>query len=144
MGSGFASWCISCSVLLALMVVEVSNARKITRRHHLEQGSIGSNYLRQPSSTVHGDHIDPSGKIFFKMEDLKVGKTMAVYFTSKELSASPRLLSRKEADSIPFSSTKLPEIIDLFEFSKDSHQAKAVEYTIKQCELEPLKGELRF
>ncbi|GMJ12638.1 unknown seed protein like 1 [Hibiscus trionum] len=144
MGSGFASWCISCCVLLALMVVEVSNARKITRRHHIEQGSIGSNYLQQPSSTVHGDHIDPSGKIFFKMEDLKVGKTMAIYFTSKDLSASPRLLSRKEADSIPFSSTKLPQIIDLFEFSKDSHQAKAVEYTIKQCELEPLKGELRF
>lgn len=141
MGSGFASCCIFSSVLLlAFMLGQGRNVR----RHHVEEGSTGLNYLRQASSSIDGDRIDPSGKIFFKMEDLKVGKTMAIYLTNKDPSTSPHLLSREEANSIPFSSAKIAQIIDFFRFSKDSHQAKAIEYTIKQCELEPLEDELRF
>ncbi|XVE67370.1 hypothetical protein DITRI_Ditri08aG0154900 [Diplodiscus trichospermus] len=134
MGSGFASWCISLSVLLALMCAEVGNARKIiTSRQDMED-------LQQPSSTMD----NPSLNIFFKIDELKAGKTMAIYFHSKDLSVSPHLLSREEANSIPFTSTQLPHLLELFSFSNGSPQAKAMDYTLKQCELEPPKGDIRF
>ncbi|XVF45764.1 hypothetical protein PTKIN_Ptkin02bG0232400 [Pterospermum kingtungense] len=142
MGSGFASWCISLSVFLALMCAQIGTARKIT-----------TNYLQQLSSTgddddshvlAHMDHMNPSLNIFFKIDDLKVGKTMPIYFSNKDLSASPHLLSREEAISIPFSSKQLPQLIEFFSLSKDSSQAKAMEYTLRECELEPPNGEVRF
>ncbi|XVF00690.1 hypothetical protein REPUB_Repub04eG0023000 [Reevesia pubescens] len=139
MASGFGSWCISLSVLLALMCAQAGNARKITHRQDMEEGE-STNYLQQPSM----NHMDPSLNIFFKIYDLKVGKTIPIYFPNKDLSVSPHLLSREEANSIPFSSTKLPQLLDFFSFSRVSHQAKAMEYTLKQCELEPPKGEIRF
>ncbi|XP_021286965.1 BURP domain-containing protein BNM2A-like isoform X2 [Herrania umbratica] len=151
MGSDFASWCIYLSVLLALMCAQAGNARKITHRQLKEEGG-SKNYLQQPSNTMdghthllaHKDHMDPSINIFFKIDDLKLGKTMPVYLPSKDLSASPHLLSREEANSIPFSSTQLPQLLQFFSFSKDSRQAKAMDYTLRQCELEPTKGEIRF
>ncbi|XP_022726933.1 BURP domain-containing protein BNM2A-like [Durio zibethinus] len=104
---------------------------------------VSTNYLQQPSGTMDG-HMDPSQNIFFKIDDFKVGKTMVIYLPSKDLSAFPHLLSREEANSIPFSSTQLTQLIEFFSFSKDSRQAKAMEYTLRQCELEPPKGEIRF
>lgn len=118
MSSDFASWCISLSVFLALMAkINISFAFA---------------------------HMDPSLNIFFKIDDLKVGKTLPIYFPNKNLSASPHLLSREEANSIPFSSAKLPQLIKFFSFSKDSSQAKAMEYTLRECELEPSEVEVRF
>ncbi|XWS67566.1 hypothetical protein CRYUN_Cryun04dG0017000 [Craigia yunnanensis] len=151
MGSDFASWCISLSVFFALMCAQASNVRKTTRTQHIGEGA-STNYLQQASSTMDGDthvlahmdHMDPSLNIFFKIDDLKVGKTMPIYLPSKDLSASPHLLSREEANSIPFSSTQFPQLIEFFSFSKDSRQAKAMEYTLEQCEFEPPKGEIRF
>ncbi|XP_022749230.1 BURP domain-containing protein BNM2A-like [Durio zibethinus] len=151
MGSDFA-WCISFLVLLVLMCAKASSARKITGRQDMEEGPISTSYLQQPSSTINGDshvlahmeHLDPSLNIFFKIDDLKVGKTTAIYLPSKDFSVSPHLLSREEANSIPFSSTKLPQLLEFFSFSKDSTQAKAMDYTLKQCEFEPPKGEIRF
>ncbi|XP_022762237.1 BURP domain-containing protein BNM2A-like [Durio zibethinus] len=147
MVSDFASWCISSSVLLALMCAQVSYARM----QHIEEGP-STNYQQQPSSTMDGsthelahmDHMDPLVNIFFKIDDLKFGKTMAIYLPTKDLSVSPHLLSSEEAKSIPFSSTQLPKLLDFFSFFRDSRQAKAMEYTLKQCELEPPKGEIRF
>lgn len=134
MGSDFASWCISLYVLLALMSAQASQ----------RQGPISTSYnLQQPSSTM--DHLEPSSvNIFLKIDELKVGKTMAIYLPNQDLSVSPHLLSREETNSIPFSSSKLPQLLDFFSFSKDSPQAKAMDYTLKQCELEPPKGEIRF
>ncbi|OMO92119.1 hypothetical protein COLO4_17855 [Corchorus olitorius] len=130
--SGFVSWCISISLLLALMSAQAGYARKITHRQDMEESSMA------------GHNMDPSVNIYFKINDLKIGKTIPVYLHSKNLSASPHLLSREEAKSIPFSSKKLPQLLDFFSFSKDSTQAKAMEYTLKQCELEPIKGETGF
>ncbi|XVE48667.1 hypothetical protein DITRI_Ditri01bG0020900 [Diplodiscus trichospermus] len=142
MGSDFASRFISLSVFLALMCAEPSYARKIiTSRQQVGDGAR-RNHLQQPSTAM--DHTDPSLNIFFRIDDLKVGKTMSIYLPSKDFSASPHLLSREEASSIPFSSAHLPQLLGFFSFSKGSRQAKAMEYTLKQCEFEPTNGEITF
>lgn len=66
------------------------------------------------------------------------------YTSQKITSTSPRLLARKEADSIPSSISNLPYLLQLFSFPQDSTQAKAVEYTLTQCDLQPIKGEAKF
>lgn len=96
------------------------------------------------SHSSSSSHMDPSLNVFFTINDLKVGKSMPVYFSKKDLSASPRLLPKEEADSIPFSVSKLQYLVEYFSFSKDSSQAQAIEYTLRQCELKPIKGETRL
>jgi hypothetical protein len=92
----------------------------------------------------HMDMHGPSLNVFFTIDDLKVGKIKPIYFPEKDPSMSPRLLSREEADTIPFSSKQLPNLLEFFSFSIDSPQAKAMEYTLGQCELEPIEGETKF
>ncbi|XP_065854973.1 BURP domain-containing protein BNM2A-like [Euphorbia lathyris] len=58
---------------------------------------------------------------------------------SKQLADS----SKNEANSIPFSCTHLPYLPHLFSFSPDSPQAKSMENTLKQCEINPIKGETK-
>ncbi|KAK2988567.1 hypothetical protein RJ640_016427 [Escallonia rubra] len=95
-----------------------------------------------PSS--HMDHMDPSLLVFFIMEDLKVGKTMPIYFPKRNPSSSPRMLPREEADAIAFSHKELPNLLQQFSFSQGSPQAKAMEDTIRQCEIPPIIGETKF
>lgn len=90
------------------------------------------------------DHDDLSYHIFFTINDLKVGKKIPLYFSIKDPSTSPPLLPRAEADSIPFSSSQLPQLLQFLSFSKDSPQAKAMQQTLHQCELQPLDGETKF
>ncbi|KAA8545956.1 hypothetical protein F0562_020593 [Nyssa sinensis] len=40
--------------------------------------------------------------------------------------------------------SQLPDILEFFSFSKDSPQAKAMEDTLRHCEIEPIKGENKF
>lgn len=106
-------------------------------RHHMQKHR---NHEHGHTSS----HMDPALSVFFTTKDLVVGKTLPIYFPKRDLSASPRLLPREEADSIPFSVSQIPYLLDYFSFSKDSPQAKAIEYTLRQCELEPIKGETRI
>ncbi|KAJ4716492.1 BURP domain-containing protein [Melia azedarach] len=90
------------------------------------------------------NHMDPSTMVFFTMKDLKVGKTMPVYFRKRDHSTSPPLLPREEVDSIPFSLKQLPYLLEFFSFSQDSLQAKSMENTLRHCEISPIKGETKF
>ncbi|XP_018506889.1 BURP domain protein USPL1 [Pyrus x bretschneideri] len=94
-----------------------------------------------PSSHMH--HMDHSLMIFFTLKDLKLGKTMAIYFPKRNPSKSPHLLPRVEAELFPFSSKQLHHLLQVFSFSQDSPQAKAMEDTLRQCETEPIKGEIK-
>ncbi|KAM1233300.1 hypothetical protein ACFX2J_003019 [Malus domestica] len=76
-------------------------------------------------------HMDHSLMIFFTLKDLKLGKTMAIYFPKRNLSKSPHLLPRVEADLFPFSSKQLHYLLQVFSFSQDSPQAKAMEDTLR-------------
>ncbi|XP_027160645.1 BURP domain-containing protein BNM2A-like [Coffea eugenioides] len=92
------------------------------------------------------NHMDLSTTVFFLLDDLKLGKTMPIYFPDRDLtsSSSPPLLSETEADDIPFSSQQLPNLLRLFSFSPGSPQAIAMEDTLRQCEIAPIKGETKF
>ncbi|XP_022762313.1 BURP domain-containing protein BNM2A-like [Durio zibethinus] len=92
----------------------------------------------------HMEHMDRSMMVFFTLNDLKVGKSMPIYFPKKDPSTSPHLLPREEADSIPFSLKQLPHLLQFFSFLQDSPQAKAMEDTLRQCETKAIKGETKF
>ncbi|XP_022896880.1 BURP domain-containing protein BNM2A-like [Olea europaea var. sylvestris] len=95
-------------------------------------------------SSSHMDHMDPSVLVFFQLDDLKQGNSMPIHFPRRKPNSSPRLLSKQEADSIPFQLQKLPNLLELFSFSQDSPQAQAMENTLRECETEPIKGETKF
>jgi len=97
--------------------------------------------IKVPETAV---DIDPSLNVFFKVDDLKAGKRMPIFFAIKNSSSSPRLLPREEADSIPFSSGKLSDLLDFFSFPENSPQAKAMKYTLTECEMPPLRAETKF
>ena len=90
------------------------------------------------------DHMDPSSMVFFTLNDLKVGRTMSLYFRERDPSVSPQFLPREKADSIPFSSKQLPYLLQHFSFQPGSSQAKGMEHTLNQCETRPIKGEIKF
>ncbi|PON84903.1 BURP domain containing protein [Trema orientale] len=134
-------WSLLFYASLLIWILEQSSARKTTIRD--KKGTIKDH---DPSSHLHHVmmNVDPSVNVFFTPNDLKIGKTIPIYFSEKNHSVSPRLLSKEESDSIPFSLSELPNLLDYFSFPKDSPQAKAMEYTLTQCQLEPIKGETRF
>ncbi|KAI3497323.1 hypothetical protein L1887_39849 [Cichorium endivia] len=111
----------------------------------LLQFSLGSN-AREIIKEDHGGHggLDPALNVFFRVNDLYLGKKMSIYFATNYNSTPTHLLSRDDADSIPFSSSKLPYLLEFFSFSNQSPQAKAMETTLKQCELKPKEGEIKF
>ncbi|KAK4284700.1 hypothetical protein QN277_001493 [Acacia crassicarpa] len=53
----------------------------------------------------------------------------------------PHFLTRKEADSIPFSTSQLPSVLQLLSVPQDSPMAQAMRGTLEQCELQPLTAE---
>ncbi|KAL8553219.1 hypothetical protein ACS0TY_001753 [Phlomoides rotata] len=125
------------SLLLYLLTLQVSahdhNDIRIEQLHS------------HTSSQSHMHHIDPSVIVFFFVQDLKLGNAMPIYFPTRELSdAFPRLLSKDEADAIPFSSHHLHHLLHRFAFSPDSPQGNAMKDTLQECEREPIKGETKF
>ncbi|KAJ1378508.1 BURP domain [Sesbania bispinosa] len=102
-----------------------------------EQDSEDSN---GPPSPIE-DHIEAFKTGFFTLDDLHVGNVMTLQFPIQEIS---HFLSRKEADSIPFSMSQLPSVLQLFSIPQDSPQAKSMRGTLEQCEAEPITGETKF
>ncbi|KAL7002711.1 hypothetical protein U1Q18_003870 [Sarracenia purpurea var. burkii] len=152
MDSRFASCGFLFCVLLILLCIHSKSWKDVDREeNNLQQTSIDD--AKQAHKDMHANHVhdespsspmDPSLNVFFTVDDLKLGKRIPIYFSTKNLSTSPHLLPREEADSIPFSSARLPELLDFFSFPKGSRQAEAIEYTLRECELEPIKGEAKF
>ncbi|CAN4107565.1 unnamed protein product [Withania somnifera] len=95
-------------------------------------------------SSSHMDHIDPSLRVFFLIDDLKLGKAITVSFPRRDLSSSPSFLPKEEADSIPFSQKELPNLLQRYSVSRNSPQGKAMEDTLRECEAPPIKGETKF
>jgi hypothetical protein len=89
-------------------------------------------------------HDDSPFVVFFNLKDLKLGNKWTVYLPPSEKSRPNLILPREQAESIPFSSKHLPYILELFSFSPDSPQAKAVESTLTDCEGTHVPGETKF
>jgi len=87
------------------------------------------------------DHTEAFEKGFFNLEDLHVGNVMTLQFSVQETSP---LFSRKEADSIPFSVSQLPSVLQLFSIPKDSLEAKTMRGTLEHCKEETVIGETKI
>ncbi|KAH6760626.1 hypothetical protein C2S51_017575 [Perilla frutescens var. frutescens] len=88
-------------------------------------------------------HDDPNVALFFLEKDLYAGNKMNLHF-SKPTNQETKFLPRKVADSIPFSSNKLPEIYSMFSVNPDSDEAESMKKTIQECEDAGIKGEEKF
>ncbi|KAF8678547.1 hypothetical protein HU200_046162 [Digitaria exilis] len=86
-------------------------------------------------------HDDPSVALFFKKEDIHPGKKVTVQFTNAEGASGAKFLPRGEAEAIPFSSEKMPEILSRFSVSSDSVEAAEMAQTLRDCEAPAAKGE---
>ena len=67
---------------------------------------------------------------------------MAVRFT--KTSSAAHFLPHQVAESIPFSSNKLPEILKRFSVKENSAEAQMIQKTIKQCETPAIVGEVKY
>ncbi|KQK09599.1 BURP domain-containing protein 3 [Brachypodium distachyon] len=85
-------------------------------------------------------HDDPSAALFFLEKDLHAGKKLAVHFMATT-GAGEKFLPRSEADAIPFSSEKVPEILSRFSVKPDSTEAAQMTQTLHDCEEAAAKGE---
>ncbi|KAL0447460.1 UNVERIFIED_CONTAM: BURP domain-containing protein 3 [Sesamum latifolium] len=98
---------------------------------------------RAGENQLQGDD-DPNAALSFMEKDLYPGKLMKLDF-SKNGNRAP-FLTRHDADSVPFSSDKLPEILSEFSVDPSSDEAEAMKKTIQGCEQisKSVKGEEKF
>ncbi|XP_058113588.1 BURP domain-containing protein 3-like [Magnolia sinica] len=82
---------------------------------------------------------DPTVALFFLEKDLHPGKQMSLFFTNTTPGAA--FLPQQAANSIPFSSDKLQEILHHFSIQPQSPEADAMKGTIQRCEEPAMKGE---
>ncbi|KAL8522011.1 hypothetical protein ACS0TY_012244 [Phlomoides rotata] len=82
---------------------------------------------------------NPNVALFFLEKDLHTGKNINLQFSKNTNEAT--FLPREVADSLPFSSNKLPEIFDKFSVNPSSDEATVMKKTIKECEEKAIKGE---
>ncbi|CAO2142062.1 unnamed protein product [Urochloa humidicola] len=81
---------------------------------------------------------DSVGRTFFLQHDLYPGSKMTLHFTLAAPGAPS--LPRARADSIPFTSAKISEILSLFSIPANSPAATAVRHTLAECEAPPVPG----
>uniref|UniRef100_A0A0E0KZV1 BURP domain-containing protein n=1 Tax=Oryza punctata TaxID=4537 RepID=A0A0E0KZV1_ORYPU len=82
---------------------------------------------------------DTVGSVFFLEKDLFPGSKMTLHFTSATAGAA--LLPRARAESIPFASSKLPEILTQLSIPAGSPTADAMQSTLAECEAARIAGE---
>lgn len=87
-------------------------------------------------------HDDPNVALFFLEEDMRPNMKMNLHFVKSSNAAT--FLPRQVAKSIPFSSNKLPEILNQFSVEPGSSEAEIMKETIKECEEPSTKGEEKY
>ncbi|XP_022769614.1 BURP domain-containing protein 3-like [Durio zibethinus] len=111
----------------------------------------------QPSSkTMKHDHnMENHGHDDIGSEDVGVftvddvlsfyaGRELSTFFSIRNHSLYPGFLPREVADSIPFSSSESLKILQFFSVSPDSPKGKTVKDTLRRCEIEAAKGEIKI
>ncbi|OAY55107.1 BURP domain protein RD22-like isoform X2 [Manihot esculenta] len=80
--------------------------------------------------------------IFFLQDDLLPGKKMKLAFTKSTNGSN--FLPREIAESIPFSTNKLSEILNHFSINPRSKEAEIMKITIEECEAPNLRGQDKY
>lgn len=88
-----------------------------------------------PSAYAHREE-DWVGSVLFHKNDLYPGSMMTLHFAS----SSATTLPHARANSIPFSSTKIPEILSHLSIPISSPDAVNIHYTLTECEAPPTPG----
>ncbi|KAK1266840.1 BURP domain-containing protein 3 [Acorus gramineus] len=88
-------------------------------------------------------HDDPNVALFFREEALRKGTHINLHFTTTTAvgTTGTALLPRRTAESLPFSSAKLPEILSRLSVDPKSEQAAEMKTTLRECEDPAAKGE---
>ncbi|XP_010249743.1 PREDICTED: BURP domain protein RD22 [Nelumbo nucifera] len=82
---------------------------------------------------------DPNVALFFMEKDLNAGTKMNLRFTKTTSGAT--FLPRQVADTIPFSSKALPQILRQFSVEPQSEEAELMKNTLEDCEMPAMEGE---
>ncbi|KAK9130890.1 hypothetical protein Sjap_011377 [Stephania japonica] len=85
---------------------------------------------------------DKDYSYFFLQNQIHPGSILNLHFTKTTVGTT--FLPRQVANSYPFSSANLPQILDRFGLNPQSKQAKVVQETIRDCEAPAADGEERF
>ncbi|KAK6782634.1 hypothetical protein RDI58_020430 [Solanum bulbocastanum] len=85
---------------------------------------------------------NPNVALFFLEKDLHQGSNMYLQFVKNTNGAA--FLPREEADSIPFSSEKMPEILNQFSVDPESEEGQIMKQTVQECEEPGIKGEEKY
>ncbi|XP_074575727.1 BURP domain-containing protein 6 [Curcuma longa] len=88
-------------------------------------------------------HDDPNVALFFLESNLRTGAAMTVHFT-RPSAFRAAFLPRREADAIPFSSARLPEILDRLSIKPGSPEAETTLSTLQECERPAAPGERKL
>ncbi|XWS70348.1 hypothetical protein CRYUN_Cryun03dG0040200 [Craigia yunnanensis] len=99
-------------------------------------------FLYNYAATETQVHDDPNVALFFLEKDMHPRGTMTLHFT--ENTERTTFLPRPIAQKIPFSSDKLPEILNEFSVKPGSVEAEMMKKTIKECEQPQIQGEEKY
>ncbi|XP_058002208.1 BURP domain-containing protein 5-like [Hevea brasiliensis] len=86
--------------------------------------------------------IPSTPTIFFLYDDLLPHKNMTLNFTKSNKTSN--FLPRKIAETIPFSSNMLPQILKYFSIEPSSKEAQTAKRTIEDCEAPNIRGENKY
>ncbi|KAL6124176.1 hypothetical protein ACLB2K_076691 [Fragaria x ananassa] len=101
---------------------------------------VGTAYAASAEEII----VEPGLTTYFQGNDLQhSGKTVTMRFL-KPTSNKAALLPRQVAESIPFSSSKLPEIQTYFRVNPKSGYAEIMKKTIGDCEKPAIKAEDKY
>ncbi|XVE94061.1 hypothetical protein REPUB_Repub01dG0247900 [Reevesia pubescens] len=124
----------------------ISNFHKTVNIESPEKTSLKALVEKYSLRDHSHDNMENSKGGLFTVDELHnnfhAGKKQQILFPNKDPATSP-FLPKKVADSIPFSSSKLPEILQLFSIPPGSSLAKSMGDTLQKCEYAPGKGETK-
>ncbi|EEF27848.1 Dehydration-responsive protein RD22 precursor, putative [Ricinus communis] len=92
------------------------------------------------AKSKYGKHYDIEG--LDDVSNLHVGQKMKIYIPKPTNKA--KFMPRQVAESMPFSSEKLPVILERFSVKRESLQAKKIKETIENYESTGIKGEDKY
>ncbi|XP_061339319.1 BURP domain protein RD22-like [Gastrolobium bilobum] len=109
---------------------------------HVVVGPDKSPFLYEYAATKTQLHDNPNVALFFLEKDLHPGTKLDLHFTRSSNVAT--FLPRQVANSIPFSSNKVKDILNRFSLKPESEEAGIVKNTINECEDKGIKGEEKY
>jgi hypothetical protein len=111
-------------------------------KYEQSQSIILGPFVYNYAATEEQLHDNRQHNFFFLEQDLHPGSKMNMQFEKTNIAA--KFLPRSEAESIPFSSKKLPEIISRFSVQPGSNEEEAMKETLRECEDPVLNGEKKM